>query len=67
MPRDFRAKENQQRAKAKRQAELSRPEMLHPTSPRTSAAGATSMAVKADDPATRALIDAAIAKRSAKL
>ena len=64
MPRDFRASENTKRAKAKRQAALSRPEMLQPTAPRRSAAGPTSMAVKSEDPATRRMIDEALARRS---
>lgn len=63
MPRDFKASENMKRSKAKRQAALSRPEMLQPTVPRISAAGVTSMAMKAEDLATRAMIDEAIARR----
>lgn len=63
MPRDFRAHENALIAKSKRQRALSRPEMLRPSVPRASADGPTSMAIKRDDPATRAMIDAALAKR----
>lgn len=64
MPRDFRASENTRRAKARRQAAIERPEILQPTTPRRPATGPTSMAVKAEDPETRRLIDEAIARRS---
>lgn len=64
MPRDLRANENQKRAKARRGAALARVELGQPTVPRTSAAGPTSMAVKVEDPNIRAMIDAALAKRS---
>lgn len=63
MPRDFSANENMKRAKARRQAAMLRPEILQPTVPRVSAAGPTSMAVKAEDPEIRRLIDEALAKR----
>lgn len=66
MPRDLRATENQKRAKARRQAALARPEMLQPSTPRRSAAGPTSMAIKTEDPATRRLIDEAIARREGR-
>lgn len=64
MPRDIRANENQRRAKGRRAAALARVELGQTTVPRESAAGPTSMAVKAEDPAIRAMIDAALAKRS---
>ncbi len=57
MPRDFRAYENAKMAKAKRQAALARPEMLLPSTPRVSAAGATSFAVKAADPELHRMIE----------
>ena len=66
MPRDFKASENTKRAKARRQAALDRPELRGPSTPRLSAAGPTSMAVKAEDPATRRLIDEALAKRGSR-
>lgn len=66
MPRDFMAAENTKRAKAKRQAAIDRPELLQPTTPRRSAAGPTSMAIKDEDPATRRMIDEALARRSLK-
>lgn len=66
MPRDYRARENQKRAQAKRQTALDRPELLQPTTPRRSAAGPTSMAIKDEDPATRRMIDEALARRSRK-
>lgn len=62
MPRDFRADENSKRARAKREAALMRNELGRPSSPRIAAAGPVSMAVKLHDPATRAMIDAAIAE-----
>lgn len=64
MPRDRKASENRKRAKALRETALSRVEIGLPTVPRISAAGPTSMAVKAEDPNIRAMIDAALAKRS---
>ena len=66
MPRDLKSNENQRRAKGRRAAALARVELGFPTSPRVPASGATSMAVKAEDPATRALIDAALARRTDK-
>lgn len=63
MPRDLRARENQLRARARRESALKRMEIEAPTSPRRSAAGATSAPVKVEDPALRRLIDAALAKR----
>ena len=63
MPRDIRATQNTKIAKARRQAALARPEVLQQTTPRVTAAGVTSMAIKAEDPATRRMIDEAIARR----
>jgi hypothetical protein len=63
MPRDFRAAENQKRAKARRQGALERNELRQPSAPRQAAAGATSFAVKAEDPSDRAAIDAFLAAR----
>lgn len=65
MPRDLRATKNVQRAKAKRAAAMMRPELLQPTSPRVSADGPVSMAVKIEDPENRRLIDEALARRAA--
>lgn len=63
MPRDFKASEMVKRLKSIRSAALARNELRQPTSPRIPAAGATSMAIKAEDPAIRAMIDAEIEKR----
>jgi len=63
MPRDYRAAENTKMAKAKRSRALGRPEMLQPSTPRVAAAGVTSMAVKADDPDTRRIINEALARK----
>lgn len=63
MPRDLRAGENQRRARARREGALARVELRQESTPRTSAAGTTSFAVKAEDPATRAAIDAFMSLR----
>ena len=63
MPRDNSSRANARHAKAKRAAALSRAELGWPTTPRRPAAGVTSMAVKAEDPAIRAMIDAAMADK----
>jgi hypothetical protein len=52
-------------AKYRRERALDRSEMGQPTSPRTSAAGVTSLAVKIVDPATRSMIDDFLARRGA--
>lgn len=57
MPRDYRAHENERRAKAGRERALARNELRQESTPRSSAAGATSFPVKAEDPATRAAVD----------
>ena len=66
MPRDARSSENTKRAKAMRSNALARSELGQPTSPRVSAAGPMSMAVKAEDPVLRALIDAELSRRENK-
>jgi hypothetical protein len=63
VPRDLKASENRKKAAAARSNALARIELGQPTTPRVSAAGATSMAVKAEDPAIRAMIDAALAAK----
>lgn len=63
MPRDNAARSNARHAKAKRATALARIELGQPSTSRTAAAGPTSMAVKTCDPALRAIIDAAVAKR----
>lgn len=65
MPRDLRATNNMKMAKLKRERAMMRPEILQPSTPRTPASGVTSMAVKAEDPETRRMIDEALARRSA--
>lgn len=50
-------------ARAKRSSALARGEFKNPSVARVSAAGPTSPAMKAEDPAVRAMIDAALAKR----
>lgn len=56
MPRDYRAAENMRRAKALRDQALARNELREPSSPRESAVGATSFAVKKTDAATERAI-----------
>lgn len=63
MPRDYSQGENEKRAKARRAGALARNEFRYPSSPRTSPEGATSFPVKAEDPATRAAIDAFLARQ----
>lgn len=50
MPRDYRARENGIRAKARRANALARIDLRHETSPRQAAIGPTSHAVKVPDP-----------------
>ena len=64
MPRDNRANQNEKRAKGRRAAAIARVELGQPTVPRESASGATSMAIKAEDPKVRAMIDDALARRA---
>jgi hypothetical protein len=65
MTKRMRAHEIERRARAKRSSALARNELRQPSVPRVSAAGPTSPAIKAEDPAIRAMIDAAIAERKA--
>ena len=51
-------------ARAKRTAALGRPELAAKTAERVSPAGPTSMAIKVEDPSTRAMIEAFLARRS---
>jgi hypothetical protein len=62
MPRDYRAGENTKRAKARREFAMERNELRQASSPRTPAAGPTSMALKAADPADALLIEAWLAQ-----
>lgn len=66
MPRDYRASENQKKAKARRSHALARNELRQPTVPRVAAAGATSAPVKAADPETDRLVAEFLARRSAE-
>lgn len=63
MPRDYRANENERKAKARRAHALSRTELGQPTTPRTSAAGPTSMGIKAIDPETTRMVEEFLAAR----
>lgn len=63
MPRDYKPGESERRAKARRTGALARNELRYPSSPREAPVGATSFHVKAEDPATRAAIDAFLRKR----
>ena len=63
MPRSLSHRDNQRRAKGRRDSALQRMEMERPTEARQAASGITSPAIKAEDPALRAMIDAALAKR----
>lgn len=58
-------RENQLRSKGRRDSALRVMGMGQPTEPRQAASGITSPAVKTEDPALRAMIDAALAKRAA--
>lgn len=64
MSRRYSASEVKNRTTAKRQFALDRVE-LRQSEAREAPAGATSFPVKVQDPATRAMIDAAIARRNA--
>ncbi len=63
MPRNLRQNEIQKIARNKRHDALARHELSQPSTPRTSAASPTSFALKAQDPAIRAMIDAEIERR----
>lgn len=63
MPRDYRARESQLRAKARREHALERRDLREPSTPRQAPAGATSFPVKKTDAATAAAIAAFLAGR----
>lgn len=63
MPRDHKANENRKRAKARRDGALQRIELLWPSEPRESAAGATSFPVKARSENDDALIRDFLARK----
>ena len=63
MPRDLRARENQQKAKARRQHALDRLELGRPTEPRKAAAGPVSHAIKVIPPDVEAALAAFRASR----
>lgn len=63
MPRDYKASENQKRAKARRSAALTRPELRQASVPRQAAAGATSFPVKKESPSIRAAVDAFLSRQ----
>lgn len=63
MPRNLRRRESVMRAKAKRADALERAELRRESTPRTSAAGPTSAPIKWQDPATRRMIDEALARK----
>lgn len=63
MPRIMNRKAGAREAQAKRASALVRREFCEPSADRRPSGGIVSMAVKAEDPATRAMIDAFLAKR----
>lgn len=63
MTRGLSSRQNAARAKAGRQIAINRSELRQPSQPRETAAGPTSLAVKAVDPATREMIEAFLARR----
>jgi hypothetical protein len=63
MPRNHRAKEIAKIARAKRDSALERAEFRYPSEARVAAASPTSFAVKAEDPATQAMIADFLEKR----
>lgn len=58
MTRGLRASEQEKRAKARRQSALKRVELGQESAPRVSAAGPTSMAIKARDASDDLLVEA---------
>lgn len=56
IPRDFKAHENDRRAKARREFALQRRDLREPSTPRAQAAGPISHAVKVVDPETERLV-----------
>lgn len=63
MGRRMTPEQSQRRAMARREGALARAELRENSVPRESAVGPVSFPVKADDPATRAAIDAFMAKQ----
>lgn len=63
MPRDYRARENAKRTKARRDFAIERRELRGDSHPRRPTASPTSFPLKAEDPVTRKLIDEALAFR----
>jgi hypothetical protein len=63
MPRDYKAAENQKRAKARRMGALARNELREPSVPRESPVGATSFPVKKIDMATAEAVKAFLDRR----
>jgi hypothetical protein len=57
MPRDFKAHENDKRAKARREFALQRRDLREPSTPRAQAVGPISHAVKIVDPETERAIE----------
>lgn len=64
MPRDYRASENQKKAKARRSHALARNELRQPTVPRVAPTGPTSAPIKAGDPETERLVADFLARRA---
>lgn len=64
MTRRLSAWEMRKGAMARRDGALRREELRGATVPRSAPSGITSPAIKSDDPATRALIDEALARRA---
>lgn len=66
MPRDYRASENQKKAKARRSNALARNELRQPTVPRVAPAVATSAPIKAADPETDRMIAEFLSRRGGR-
>lgn len=66
MPRDFKARENQLRSKARRAHALERLDLREPSSPREPAVGPTSHAVKKINTVDQQAIDAFMAEKGWK-
>lgn len=62
MPRNLAPHENMKRSKARREFALERRDLREPSTPRASAVGATSHAIKTIDPATQEAIAAFLAR-----
>lgn len=65
MTRTLKAHEREKRAKARRETALARVELREPSSPRSTADGATSFPIKARDPDVAAAVAAFLAKKGA--